>query len=355
MRRMRRYLLPLLVFGLAGVLILVLVKMGEEPPPPTPPTEPPTVQKPAAEKPPESWRDQKRDTRISLEENAALSELERTMQRKDLSRALYFRSKVCENLDAVLGSEKQTEVLLDLIRKYGLESDDPKQRDVVLPILRVLDHPEAAAMIEKAYYGSKDDAERSMLMEAMAHPSHDPKKAAVWAVEEALTQENKEWRDRAFEVIHQYSGDNELIFDVAEQIYEASTRPDQRLRALEAMSSSGWMFPKAKEKLRWLMEHPPNHEELLMTIAGISTWGDERDLARLDQLAVEFPDLKRNFEEQKVLLRDELKDRRRIESGKTGDEEPREEPLPPDFDPNAVRENDTQPPPPPPDEPQGDG
>jgi len=198
-------------------------------------------------------------------------------------------------------------------------------------------------MIDQAYYGAQGPAERSMLMEAMARPYHDPQRAAVWAVEEALTQEDKEWRDRAFEVIHQFSDDQSLIFDVAEQIYEATTRPDQKMRVLEAISSRGWMFPKAREKLRGLMDRPPSNEELLLTIAGISTWGDERDLARLDQLAVEYPELKQNFEEQKVLLRNELKDRRRAEAGLPPSDDPPEELHPEGFDPNAVREGEPPP------------
>ena len=230
---MRKYLLPLTVCAVLGALVIVLVKMGKDPAPPD--RTPEEKEEAAVETVPEPTGPgafEARSARTCVERQRALSELERAMQRKDLSNARFFRQQVCEDLDTILKDKQLTENLLLLIRENGPDSDDLNRRDVVLPMLRVIQHPEATRLVEEEYYRARTEEEQLTLLEAMSHEYHDPKKAAEWAIEKALNSENKEHRDRALEVIVRFSNNDPLIVDTALAIYESTTRRDLKDAAL---------------------------------------------------------------------------------------------------------------------------
>jgi len=174
------------------------------------------------------------------------------------------------------------------IRKYGLDSDDPALRDVVLPMLRVIQHPEATQMIANEYYRAIDEAEQMMFLEAMSHEYHDPRQAAVWAIDRALNSESAENRERALDLIQHYAVDDDLISDTAIQIYESTTRPEQRMFALGTVALRGDLSPVALRFLRRSMREP-RADELMVVVSTIENWGDENDAARLEALADEFP------------------------------------------------------------------
>jgi hypothetical protein len=287
---MRKYLLPLALFAAIAAVIIILAKRGEEPK--TPNREPPEAE--SKPKPGRGTDDalpwERRKTRTPLERHKWLSELERALGREDLSHAHYFRGKVCEDLDTILADSELTANLLHAIREYGVESDDPRRRDVVLPILRVLQHPEATKIIATEYYATKNEQERIMLLEAMAHAYHDPEQASVWAVERALNAEKPENRHRAFEVILYFSEDPDLIYRTALQIYQGTTRPQQRAAMLRAIGDESGSSEAARKWLRKKLRNP-QPDEVGVVASFVEVWGTEADAAMLETLAVEFPAL----------------------------------------------------------------
>jgi len=317
---MRKYLLPLAVFAAIGAVIIILVKSGDESPKPArEPTE--------ANAEPEPGRGtddpfplERRKTRTPLERHRWLSEFERALGRKDLSHVYYFRGKVCEDLDTILTDGELTANLLQAIRAYGVESDDPRRRDVVLPILRVLDHPEATEIIATTYYQAKSEDEQIMLLEAMSHTFHDPEQASVWAVERALNSDNEDHRDRAFEVIRNFTNNPDLIYRTASQIYEGTTRPKQKLEMIVAIGDQTGRSESARKWLRKKM-HNPQPDEIMAVIGMIGAWGNEDDAAVLETLAVEYPGLGDSIRDLARLIRRGIRER--------AGEEPEPEPKPP--------------------------
>jgi hypothetical protein len=315
---MRKYLLPLAVFLAIGAVIIILVKSGEEPAKP--------VRKTEAKVKPKTGRGTDdpfpmvpRNTPTPLERHRWLSELERSLGREDLSHAHYFRAKVCEDLDTILQDSELTRNLLNAIRKYGVESDDPRQRDVVLPILRVLDHPEATQIIAEEYYKAKSEEERIMLLEAMAHVYHDSEQASVWAVERALNSDSEEHRDRAFEVIRHFTNNPELICRTATQIYNSTTRPKQKIDMIQAIGDQSGVSETARKWLRKKLRNP-RPEEINAVIGLIEGWGDEDDAAVLESLAPDFPAMADMMHDRARAIRRAIRER--------AGEEPEPEPEP---------------------------
>ena len=320
---MRKYLLPLAVFAAIGAVIVILVKSGDEPTPPARPEPVPDVKpKPGKTDPTPLSR---RDTPTSLREHKWLSELERSLGREDMSHAYFFRGKVCEDLDAILENAELTRNLLDAIRSHGVGSDDLRRRDVVLPILRVLRHPEATQMIENEYYKAKNEGERMMLLEAMSHDYHNPDRAAVWAIERALNSESAEHRARAFEVIEYFSNDAELIVDTARQIYDSTTRPAQRLEMVNAISEQSGVEKTAVKWLRASMR-APHPSEIGAVIQSIDGWGDADDAAMLETLAMEHPAMADFMRDRARAVRETLKQLAGEEVEPERPPKPREEP-----------------------------
>jgi len=318
---MRKYLVPLAVFAAVGAVIIILVKSGEESPAPDrEPTET-NVETKAGRGTDDPFPLEPRTTPTSLEKHRWLSELERALGRKDLSHAHYFRAQVCADLENILADRELTANLLHAIRTFGVESDDPKQRDVVLPILRVLEHPEATEIIASEYYKAKTEDERIMLLEAMAHVYHDPEQASVWAVERALNSDNEEHRDRAFDVIRHFTSNPELIYRTATQIYESTTRPKQKVEMIRAVGGQSGVNESARKWLRKKL-HNPQPTEIMAVIGYIEGWGNEDDAAVLETLALEYPALGDFMRERARAIRRGIRER----AG--GDPEP--EPMPGD-------------------------
>jgi len=331
---MRKYLLPAVVCAAIGALVVLFVKRGE-----TPRMHDPVTKKEAAARYvlPAAKRDlvgPPTETPTRLDEHKALREMERALAEGNIGQALIYRQAVCSDLDTILANSKLTKDLLDTIRKYGIDSDDLAQRDVVLPILRVLDHPEATKMIGEEYYRAKNEAEQMTLLEAMSKPFHDPKQASVWAVDKALNGTSEETRQCAFDMFEHNAVDPEIISETAMQIFTASTDSRQQQTALTAITTLGDQSPTAREYARRVLKNP-RPEDILTIASCITNWGDENDAARLEQLASEYPALGQG-------LRDQAREvRRRAAMEKTGPH-PMEEPPPP-------------PPPPPPEPPADQG
>jgi len=302
---MRNAWLPIVVCIAIGAIVVILVKLGEEPPRSARPQPGSVARKPAPAAKPNPFAHPAR-TPTSLRDSKALRELERTLARKDLKHALFARGKVCEQLDTILRSEKLTKHLFDLIRKYGIDSKDPARRDVVLPMLRVIRHPKATELIEQEYYKATTKGERMMFLEAMSHDYHNPEEAAEWALERAINADNAEERHRAFEVVDRFSGNPKLATELAMQIYSASTRPEQRDQMLESVSDHSTNEPEAADFLRSLLKKP-RPEELIHVIDHIEGWGNEDDAAQLDELAEEFPAMGGELRERARALRIMLK------------------------------------------------
>jgi hypothetical protein len=299
---MRRYLLPAAVCAALGAIVILLVKRGGETRQDVPEEKPQATRPPPARPSPFGTPAQ---TTTALHENKYLRELERALNRDDLSHAHDFRQKVCEQMGTILASEKLTKNLLDLIRKYGADSDDPRRRDVVLPMLRILDHPDATRMIGEEYYQALDDNERILLLEAMAKPFHDPEQASVWAVERALHAETEEHRIRALDVITQFAVDSDIIVRTAVQIHDGSTDAKQREQAMKVICNTGEMSERARDFLRRALANP-TLEEIQLIAAYMPNWGDENDAARLEALVDEFPTMAHVLREQANMVRDRI-------------------------------------------------
>lgn len=252
------------------------------------------------------WKEKAR-TRTALHENEALRELERTLQREDLSRAYAFRQRVCEQMSTILKNEKLTQNLLLAIKEYGL-GDDAKRRALMLPILRVMDHPEATALIEQAYFGARNEEERLLMLEAMAHEYHDPKRASVWAVDRALHGETKEQRQRAFYVIQEFSNNQPVILDTALQIYAQTKHEDQALDMINAVVGTALGIDKARAWLRREIQGAKG-DRLGAMVQHIDTWGTEQDAADLELLATKRPAMADFLRERAKAIRDAVRER----------------------------------------------
>lgn len=251
-------------------------------------------------------------TRTRVSKNAALSDLELFVARKDQARALYARSLVCEQMDQVLADPTLRGNLLELIRTEGIESDDLVMRDVLLPILRVLATKEATALVESEYYRARNEDERKALLEAMAHTYHNPKRAGTIAVQVALHAETEEERWHAFDMVRQLAQDDAIVFDMCQQIAEATSRGEQRKFCLETVSAFAYRHPPAQTWLRLQLKKAPI-EEVPDVVQQIGTWGDEADAAQLEALADDYPAMGEMLRMKAEELRRTLKERRRNE------------------------------------------
>jgi len=231
-----------------------------------------------------------RETPTPLARNRALSELERVLARNDLSRAHVYRQQVCEQLPAILKDEGLTRSLLNAIREQGVESDDPKRRALMLPILRVMRHPEATQLIAEAYAGAKDVEESLILIEAMAHDYHDPKTASVWVIDQALHAGTTQQRERAFQVLHELSKDPALIARTAIEIHGSTQRVKQSLQMISAIVGAANPVPEAREWLRRNMRTAKGRE-LGAMVEHIDTWGTVRDADALEAIAKDRPEM----------------------------------------------------------------
>ena len=213
------------------------------------------------------------------------------LQRGDLKHAHYYRAKLCENIPALIEDDVALRNLMDAIRKYAIEQRDPEARKGLLPILRVLTTPEATQLIEEEFYRTTDESERLVLLEAMSNPGHNPATAGVWAADIAINSEDREHRLIAFEYIAALPiAHHEVVVKTAKQVYAASTRPEQRVEVIHAISRRADDTAEGRKFLRERMADPKELEIAIVT-EGIEGWGTQRDAVVLEALAAQFPAL----------------------------------------------------------------
>ena len=308
---MRKYLLPLLVFGAIGALVVIGVLAnrddGTRDLPPDRDSSARGKTQPEKSEPGSVLRRGGRDTPTSLNQNRWLSELERALERDVLPQEAYnYRGKLCENIGDVLGDEKLTNNLLAAIRKYAVKERDPAKRKLLLPILRVLTTPEATRIIEEEFYRTSDPEERLILLDGMANPKHNPETASVWAVEMAVHAEDPEHRHLAFEFMANIDWHHDLVVDFAKQVYDLSTRTEQQLTAIGVIAERAPESDEARTFIRARLAKP-RESELMGLMQTIPGWGTERDAALLESLIGEFPafsdQLRTTVEEIRTFLR----------------------------------------------------
>jgi len=289
---MRRYIVPLLLFSAIGVVIVVYVRSqgNEDPREPARETE---AVKEAAESEAEAAKTLLdrggRETPTRLSRSKWLSELERVLERDDLSNAHHYRAKLCEHMEQILEDDVLVRNLIAAIRKYAIDSRDPEKRKLLLPILRVLTTPEATRLVEEEYYRTTDESERLVLLDAMTNPKHNPEIAGVWAAEMAVNSEDPEHRHTAYLFIRNLPMTHqELVVRTSKQIYESSTRPEQRVRAIYEVARRADDSENGREFLRSRLRDA-RESELESVINFIETWGTLRDAILLESLAARFP------------------------------------------------------------------
>jgi len=244
----------------------------------------------------------RRDTPTSLRRHKWLSELERVLARGDLSKAYYFRSKVTESIDEILADETLTNNLLNAIKKYAIEDRDKENRKLLLPILRVLTTQEATDLIEEEYYRVSDENERIVLLDAMSVSKHNPELAAPWAVDMAVHSEDPNHRDLAFQFYKVQNLRADTVTEVAVQIYESSSRPDQRMDALSEISRRSPESEQGRKFIRDRLRNPQENE-LTWLLGTIEAWGMEKDAIYIESLAGQFPAMTEALKEQAERIR----------------------------------------------------
>ncbi|MGQ0613775.1 MAG: hypothetical protein ACT4PV_08570 [Planctomycetaceae bacterium] len=311
---MRRPALPLLVLPLLGaaVLFVVLNMREKEAEQRKPTTAPATETADAGAR--GGARSGRPPTPTSVTEFEALSELERVMDRPDRSNARWFISHIAMDMEKVTGNETYARRLLDLLRTRGMDSEDLQDRDILLPILRVFEHPEATKMVEEGFFSAKNEDERMMFLEAMSHPYHNPDKASFLAVDRALHAETEEHRYRSFDVVYRYTGDFRLVFRAAKSIYEGTVRPEQSAQVLEAITYAAFAVPEAQEWIRGRLKSP-RVEDLHLLMNSVEAWGNPIDAAQLEALANEFPALGDQLREKADAIRMRLRHEQQAKSG----------------------------------------
>ena len=301
---MRRYALPLLLFGAVGVVVVILVKTrGDDDAGGVQRDDPEKAAAKPAEKGPTTLLDSGgRNTNTPLKKSRWLSELERVLDRDDLSNAYLYRQKLAEHITEILDDEVLTKNLLDAIRKHAIDSRDPEKRKLLLPLLRVLTTPEATRLIEEEYYRALNDDERLVLLDAMTNPGHNPETASVWAVDMAINSENPTHRHLAFRFFENFDSHRELVISTAKQIYASSTRPLQRQAAIEAITIRSIESKEAQKFVREQLRNP-SESEVSYLIDRIEGWATLDDATYLETLATRFPALSMTLRERANKIR----------------------------------------------------
>lgn len=313
-----RRLLPLFLLPAAGAVIVLAVKYGgKEPDAGRPSAAGATAGKGAGTDDLRSGLPPRPPTPTPVTEFPDLSDLERAMERKDRSHARWLVERVCQQMDTVLQSERHTEALLRLIVEKAVRTEDLEARDILLPMLRVIQHPAATKIVEEEYYRARTDDERMTLLEALARPYHDPKRAGQLAVERALNADTEEHRFRALDTIVKYASDYQVIFRTAVGVYEGTTRPEQVNQALEAITTAAQLEDPARDWIRGRLKRP-RVEELDLLTGSIVGWGTPNDAAQLEALANEFPAMGDQLRERAESIRMRLRHRERAERGESG-------------------------------------
>ena len=311
---MRSYWPPLLVCTLAGVGILVVVLLNRDEDPIGPITPPPPDRGGDHAAVKEDRWGKKRDTLVTPEEFTELSELERALQRKDKHGLDFYAGRMCEKAGKLNSSDKYREVVLGLIREHAADGDDPRIRDALFQILRVMEGPEATQMIIDEFYRARSHQERMVLLDAMSRPYHRPELASTHAVDIALNTPRLDQRELAFTMFRDNSTDLDLTFETARKIYEGTTTPQQGRHMLEEISSIANRSGRARAWARKMMMSTTRMDELPKILGNIPNWGDLKDADRLESLAITYPALS-------VFLQDAAETLRYKARAEAGDDE----------------------------------
>jgi len=286
---MRRYLLPLVLFSaIAAVIVIVLNSDDGTRKSTREPDAENTKERVEKEAPTDPGSVAKRNTPTPLERHRWLSELERALMRDDLSNAYWFRSKVSEDIDSILADKQLYDNLMSAIRKYAIDTDDLERRKLLLPLLRVIDTDEAMALIEQEYYKALNDEERIFLLQAMADPHHSPQTAVPWIVDMALNSTDENHRQLALDAVWKLQSHYDVVYEASRQILEGSTRPNQRIMAIEAVGRSATESMGARDFIRERLKRP-NDEELETFLVSMDGWGSLEDAERIRAMAREYP------------------------------------------------------------------
>ena len=301
---MRKYLVPLLLFSAIGVVIVVLVKSRDGEDPREQPQEETAEGDPTpAEESSKSLLDRSaRQTPTKLSRSRWLSELERVLA-GNMKHAHHYKAKLMEQMDSVLEDDVLVRNLIDAIRKYAIEERDPEKRKLLLPILRLLITEEATRIIEEEYYRTTDESERLILIDAMSHPEHNPDTAGVWAADMAINSEDIEHRTMSFTYIQNLDNSHhEVVVRTAKQIYEGSTRPEQRVAMIAEVTRRAEETEAGRAFLRERLENPRDGE-ITAVIGYIEGWADLRDAILLEALAEQYPAMRDILRERAEKIR----------------------------------------------------
>ena len=309
---MPKYWLPLTVCTLAGVAILVLVFSNRDADSTPPSTLTVKRDRNTAAGKEDRWGNL-RTTHVTPEAFAELSELDRSLQREDKHGLDFYVARMCEKAGKLNASDEYRGVVLDLIREHATDSDDPRVRDALFQLLRVLKGNEATQMIIDEFYKAQSHQERMVLLDAMSRPYHKPELASTHAVDIALNTPKFDQRELAFTTIRDNSSDIELTFETARKIYEGTTMSKQRWHMLEEISNVANRSEKARKWARLCMS-TARMDELPKLLGNVVNWGDLEDANRLERLATTYPALS-------VYLQDAAETLRHKARAEAGDDE----------------------------------
>ncbi len=316
--------------GLAVVALLVLWWQFGDDLKKRDPEAPPKEKSKASEAQKGPYRDPPATTKTPLDRHRWLRELERTINEGNKGGALMFRQKVAEDMTNLVKDKLLIGNLLGLIKEKGFGSDAMWQRDVLISMLRAIQHADATQMIRDGYYQARNDSERRVLLGAMARHYHDPEEAAVWAIDMALNNESSEMREFAYNSIELHSRNEDLIARTAIGIHNATTRREQARFMLNEIAKRSTGSPSAMKFVRERLK-TPRSEELSILLRQVEGWGTEQDARWLESLATEFPEHGLSLREEAIKIRrmrqdpNADKERENLEKERIAYEEAREE------------------------------
>lgn len=137
----------------------------------------------------------------------------------------------------------------------------------------------------------------------MVKPFHDPKQAAAWGLDKALTSPSAENRERAFDILRSYVTDNDLLVSTSMLVYAGSPDVRQRQLALATIRDREDVCPAARGFGRRVLSRSSNPDDIVTITASIASWGDDDDALFLEQLANEYPTIGETLREQARIVR----------------------------------------------------
>jgi hypothetical protein len=136
----------------------------------------------------------------------------------------------------------------------------------------------------------------------MADPRHSPETAVPWVVDMALNATDSNHRQLALDAVWKLQSHYEVVYKASRQILEGSTRPEQRIMAVEALGRSAHEAVDARDYIRERLKRP-NDEELETLLVSMDAWGSLEDAERVRAMAREYPAHAEVFEEHARRIR----------------------------------------------------